>query len=415
MLNNSASVIHMQTVSYEKYLKDMWMAAFFFILIINETTISLPFLWVSMQLLIVVVAHYTFTRFGPSLFTAISIPTVVLLSFFLFGAPFWLYAIGVLISMCSLHYRYNVIPVEEDSDNPFALLSLAVFFLVHFICFLLGMENYKLPLYSIFVGGIIFFAGSRLFTVWRKSYKHTKVKLNQVAILYLVGLTTIFFVSFLIYFIFSPIRQLLNVILQGLFTIVMMPLTPLLIYLEEFLASLFREPTEEEPQDMEANDGRIDSLLSKNSEVSNLSISIEWILLVGLSIVVLIIVTYIIKKKIELPVEQEINNFRYGNDDLPIQEEEEINLSTIYRVEASFLRKLYLEFEKEANSLGYEREKSETVREWFKRMAWKVEGEFFSIYEEVRYGGNLVEKEKADTFVQELDKIKKLFFLKKEV
>lgn len=410
MLNNST-----QPVSYEKYLKDMWLATFFFILMLNETTVSLPFLWVSIQFFIVVVAQYTFSKFGPSLFTAISIPTIALLSLFLFGAPLWLYGIGVLISMCSLHYRYNVLQNEEDSDNPFAMLSLSVFLSIHLICFLLVMENYKLPLYSVFVGGIIFFVGSRLFIVWRKSSTHTKVKLNRVALLYLVGLLSIFFLSFLIYLIFNPIRQLLNVILQGLFTVVMMPLTPLLIYLEKHIGKLFNEPVEEKEQDLETTHGKMDDLLPDKSEVIAFPFPIEWVLFGVLGIAILLIVTYIIKKKIELPVEQQSNNFIYKNDDLPIQEEEPINPSTIYRVEASILRELYLEFEKEANSLGYEREKSETVREWFKRMSWKVEGEFFSIYEEVRYGGHLVGKEKANTFVQELDKIKKIIFLKKEV
>lgn len=413
MLNNSTQTFHIQKLSYEKYLKDMWIVSLFFVLLLNETLVSLPFLWIGIQIFTVLVAQYTFSKFGPSLIIAFIIPTVSLLFLFLFGGPFWLYCIGVLISVCCLHYRYNVIQLDEDSDNPFALLSLMVFFSIHLICIMLVIENYKITLYSVFIGGVIFFVGLRLFSVWRKSYSHTKESLNQFALYYLVGLSVIFLLTFLSFLIFSPVRQLLGVILQGLFTIVMLPLTPLLLLIEKYLSNLFSEPAEEREQDIVANDGIMDGLRQDESEAITSSFPIEWILFGALGIVILLIVTYIIKKKIEFPVEQQRNNFIYKNDNLAIQDEELLKQSTIYKVEASFLRELYLEFEKEATSLGYNREMSETVREWFKRMSWEVKGEFFSTYEEVRYGGHMVGEEQADIFIEELDKIKKI--LKKEV
>lgn len=88
MLNNSTQTFPVQKLSYEKYLKDMWIVSLFFVLLLNETLVSLPILWIGIQILIGMIAQYTFSKFGPSLIIAFIIPTVSLFFLFYLEVPF---------------------------------------------------------------------------------------------------------------------------------------------------------------------------------------------------------------------------------------------------------------------------------------------------------------------------------------
>ena len=84
-------------------------------------------------------------------------------------------------------------------------------------------------------------------------------------------------------------------------------------------------------------------------------------------------------------------------------------------MDTSLLREKYQQFEVEASFYTYNRAKSETVRDWFRRMEWVVQDEFFQVYEEVRYGGQTISSEKAQLFQTNLETIKKEFFFEKDV
>ena len=415
MINNSNPTHKIQIVSFEKYLQDMWVFAIIFVIFLNETIVSTPLLWIILQFITVFVANYIFSKSGPNILVALGLPTVLLTVLLLFGIPIWLYVISALISAWSLHARYNLIQSDPNSDSPYSLVFFATFLSVHFLCYLLAIEDYKLPLYSVFIGGVIFFAGARLFNVQRTSHKQKKESFLKVSLFYMIGIIGVFLLTLFTYFLTPPIRTLFNWVFQGILAVVMIPLMPLLNVLEKFLSGLTKEPTEEEQKDVGANGAMMEDLLPNTQEASSYTFNFEWIVLGVIGLAIFGVIAYLISKKIEQSKEKASNDIIYKNEELvvPLQEESSSE-NTLYRVESSFLRELYLSFEKEANSFGFEREKSETVREWFQRMQWLAKDEFFFIYEEVRYGGHTVKKDKAELYVQEIEKIKKLF-LQKEV
>ncbi|WP_144509448.1 DUF4129 domain-containing protein [Bacillus sp. FJAT-22090] len=414
-MDNSTRTINIQSQSFGNYLQDIWLIALVFVLIYNQTTVNLPLIWLLLQMVIALTAFLIFRKTGPSRAVPFIIPPLILLLLFVFGAPFWLFGLASIFSIWRMQVRFNTLQEEQTMDSGFTLLFLGVFLGAHFISFVLGYEGYRIILYTILLTGIALFFGIRFFTVTTGLDKHNSLTKTKVLRIYAAIMAIVVSLSITIYFIAPFIRGILEFLLGGLVRILLVPLRPLINYLEKVLDGMeIRQMEEGERERIPI--GQQDTLEPKESTTEGLATNfpVEWILL-GIAIIVIIVVLHYLLKNRPEKIEIKHNDIHYENEQMSEEEEQKKPIYSLYQVETSILREKYAQFELEAHAYELERNKSETAREWFKRMEWQVENEFFEIYEEVRYGGRSISSEKAELFIKSLEKIKEEKFLKKEV
>ncbi|MEK4484928.1 hypothetical protein MHH81_04925 [Psychrobacillus sp. FSL H8-0484] len=414
MILHSTHHINIQVQSFGKYLQDIWILALIFVLFQNDTTIALPFIWIGLQFVIAIAAQLIFHKTGPNSLVPFILPSFILLFLFLFGSPVWLFVLGVIISIWRIQERFNTMQNEQGNDSFFTLLFFATFLVVHYINFLMGYEGYHSILYTVFVTGIALFVGIRLFSVWINTDKHNSITLGKGLGIYLISLVSVASFTVFIYFIAPVVRKMMDVLFVAIMRVVVIPFAPLLEYLENLMNGLQIRELEEDTRIPVGEQAKIKPN-KIGSEETFLNFPVEWIVYGLATIVILFFVRYLLKSKPEKLEVERINFRNETNQLINLEENQQSQQSSLYKVESSLLREKYLQFELEAQRFKLDRNKSETVREWFKRMDWLVEDKFFYIYEEVRYGGQLIETTKADMFIKNLEEIKKYNFVEKNV
>ncbi|WP_342600479.1 hypothetical protein MHB48_05170 [Psychrobacillus sp. FSL H8-0483] len=414
MILHSTHQINIQVQSFGKYLQDIWILALIFVLFQNGTTNALPFIWIGLQFVIAIAAQLIFHKTGPNILVPFILPSFILLFLFFIGSPFWLFGLSVIFSIWRIQARFNTMQNEQGNDSLFTLLFFATFLVVHCINFFLGYEGYQSILYTVFVTGIALFVGIRLFSVWINTDKHNSFTFGKVLGIYLISLVSVASFTVFIYFIAPVVRKMMDVFFVVIMRVVVIPFGPLLEYLENLMNSLEIRELKEDTRIPVGEQVKI----KPNKIVSEetfLNFPVEWIVFGLTTIVILFFVRYLLKNKPEKLEVERINFQNETNQMINSEENQQSQQSSLYKVEASLLREKYLQFELEAQRFKLDRNKSETVREWFKRMDWLVEDKFFYIYEEVRYGGQLIENTKADMFIKNLEEIKKYYFVEKNV
>ncbi|MFF2752298.1 hypothetical protein ACFVR1_00905 [Psychrobacillus sp. NPDC058041] len=412
-MNTSIRYINIQVQSFGNYMRDIWFIALIFVLISNEMNNALPFIWIGLQLVIAVACLFIFRKTGPNMVIPFIIPTIILLILFLVGAPFWLFILGSVFSIWRIQARFNTVQNMQTLDSSFSLLFITTFLLVHFICFILEYEGYRFLLYSVFVTGVAIFVGIRLFSVLIYTDKQNSLPKMKLVGVYIVSIVTVTSISVFIYFLAPILRKMFDVLFVAILHVVLIPFGPLMGYMEG-LIDMFQIREMEEDNHTEV--GELGKLETKDIIVEETSIHFpfEWVFFGLAAIVIIFFIRYLLKNKPDkLEIEQiEID---YENSQLDEEEKQKSHSNSLYKVETSLLRERYVAFEMEAQSVEIERNKSETVREWFKRMGWKVDDNFFQIYEEVRYGKQTISAEKAELFLKTLNETKNIFFIEKDV
>ncbi|WP_391208232.1 hypothetical protein [Psychrobacillus sp. L4] len=412
-MHNSTRTIDIQVQSFGNYLRDIWFIALIFVLFSNETTIVLPFIWIGLQSVVAIACLFIFRKTGPNMVVPFIVPNIILLFLFLFGAPFWLFVLGVVISIWRIQARFNTLQNEQTTDSSFSLLFLATFILVYFICFLLYNEEYRFILYEVFVSGIALLVGIRFFAVSVNSDSHNSLKKSHILSIYLVSIVSIAGLSTLIYILAPFIRKIMDVLFRCILSVALIPFAPLVGYLEDLISKFqmrqFDESLDEPAGEPVGSDTK--EIIFKEYS-SNLPI--EWILFGLATIAILFFIRYLLKNKPD-KLKMEQIEIEYENNEINEEEKQKSQSKSLYKVDTSLLREKYVEFEMEAKSFEFERNKSETVREWFKSMNWHVESVFFQLYEEVRYGSHSISSDKAELFLKSLEEVKKNYFVKKDV
>lgn len=137
-----------------------------------------------------------------------------------------------------------------------------VFLVVHFICLIIGIEDYIFPLYSIVILGIVIQGATRLYAVWISTNKQNSASLSHVAGGFSIGLVFVVGLSMLVYFTIPLLRTGFGFLLGKVMTIAIIPFVPLLEYLDKLLNKLeikipeemeripSEEQTELEPQEV---------------------------------------------------------------------------------------------------------------------------------------------------------------------
>ncbi|MEK5214914.1 hypothetical protein [Psychrobacillus sp. FSL H8-0487] len=414
-MNEVLSSKMVQAESLGKYIQDIWIIALVSVIFHQETNIVLPFLWIILQVFIVSCVQIIMSKTGPRPIIPYIVPMGVLLILFLFNSPLWLYIIGTGISIWRLQIRFNKIQDEQSVESNYHLSFFLVFLVVHFICLIIGIEDYIFPLYSIVILGIVIQGATRLYAVWISTNKQNSASLSHVAGGFSIGLVFVVGLSMLVYFTIPLIRTGFGFLLGKVMTIAIIPFVPLLEYLDKLLNKLEIKI----PEEMERIPSEEQTELEPQEVVSETlggAFPFELIFIVLAILAIILFLRFLMKNKPdELIAEPSV--IHYLNKELEDQKEEHehIGQQSLYKVDTSLLREKYQQFEVEASFYTYNRAKSETVRDWFRRMEWVVQDEFFQVYEEVRYGGQTISSEKAQLFQTNLKTIKNEFFLEKDV
>ena len=93
-------------------------------------------------------------------------------------------------------------------------------------------------------------------------------------------------------------------------------------------------------------------------------------------------------------------------------EKEKIDIEKVYdySVASNAVRTAYQSFENDANKAKYPRFAGETVKEWFSRMDWGKNGNLFATYDKSRYGAMTLTEEEGRRFVDDLNRIREMYF-----
>ena len=411
-------ILNLKTVqaqSIGKYLQNIWIVALLLVIIHAETNIILPFLWIILQFIIVICVQILISKSGPKPSIPFIVPMSVLLVLFLFNSPLWIYIIGAGISIWRIQVRFNKIQDEQTVESNYNLNLFLLFLVVYLACFLIMVEDYIFPLYSIMILGTVIPVATRLFTVWISTNKKNSATISQVTGGLSIGLFFVIGLTAVLYFTIPFLRAGLGFLMRKVMSIAIIPFVPILEYLDKLLDKLeIKVPKEIEriPSEEQLETGRDEVV----SETMGAGFPFEIIFFVITILVIAFFVRFLLKSKPDLLTE-EPSVIHYLNKELEDPKEENQNNGqySLYKVDTSLLRVNYKEFEVEASSFGYYRTKSETVRDWFQRMEWVVPEEFFQIYEEVRYGGLTISSIKAELFQLNLSKIKSEIFFEKDV
>lgn len=407
--------IKVQAQSMGKYIQDVWIIALLLVIFQHNTTFSLPFLWIILQIIIAILVQIIFSKTGPNPIIPFIIPTSVLLILFLFHSPFWLFLVGVGISIWRVQVRFLQEQDDQTYESDYFIYYFLVFLAVLFIGFILKLDDFSMTLYGVVISGVVIFVALRLYAVWISTNKQNSAPLFHVVWGFILGLLCIAGVSTGLYLVTPFIRKVLDILLEKVVSIAIIPFLPLLEYLDKLLSKLeIKTPEEteriqsEEPTELEPTE--------LFEGITGSGFPFEIILFALAAIVIILFVRFLLKNKSDT-ITTKPSVIHYLNKELEDDQEEKQPNShiSIYKVNTSLLREKYKEFEVEASFYAFHRTKSETVREWFLRMKWPVKDEFFQIYEELRYGDVTISSEKAELFLSNLEKIKITFFFEKDV
>jgi len=415
MNNEMINSRKVQAQSIGKYIQDILFVALLLVTFHDETSFVLPFLWIILQIIIVICMQIIMSKTGLNSLIPFIIPICVLLILFLFNSPLWLFIIGTGISIWRLQIRFNKIQDEPTVEGSYNLYFYLLFLAVHFVCFILGVEDYIFPLYSVVILGIVFTVSTRLYMVWNSTNKQNSASMSQVIGGFSIGLLSVLGLSTVFYFTIPFIRTGLGFLLGRVMSIVIIPFIPILEYLDKLLNKLeIKVP--EETERIQSEEQTALEPYERVSENMGAGFPFEIVFFVLAILVIIIYVRFLLKNKPDKLIESP-SVIHYLNKELEDRKEENQHndLLPLYKVDTSLLRVKYKEFEVEASLFSYNRTKSETVRDWFQRMDWVVEEEFFQVYEEVRYGDHTISSEKAELFQLNLKKIKNKYFFEKDV
>ncbi|TQR20176.1 hypothetical protein [Psychrobacillus vulpis] len=412
-MNNLTNSNKVQVQSFGNYLNDVWIIALLFVFIQHLTTISLPFIWIGLQLIIAIIASLVYSKTGPNLIVALVVPTVALLPLFLIGAPLWLYIISLGISIWRIQARFHTMQDEQTLDGSFTLLFCTTFLGVYLLCLFMKFQGYSTTLFILLIGGMTLFVGVRLFSIWVHTDKRNSLSFQQLLLVYIAGILGVTVLTSFIYWIVDDIREMVDELIAVIISLAIIPLGPFIEYLVNLIDKFRKEsgPLSELIPNIKQPNIDANNAISKSFSTD---FPFEWFIAAVVVVIILIAIVKIVKRKPE-ESKVEMNNLQYENKIMSVVEKQNSETKSLYVVESSILREKYLQFEIEAKVYELGRVNSETVREWFKRMDWLVENRFFSIYEEVRYGGQVIESSKADLFIKTLEETKKNYFVKKDV
>ena len=406
---DSNSLITSQSIG--KYVQDIWLIAFFFVLIPDGASISLTMIWLVMHTLILISVLFVFRKTGYQIVVPLFISLLITLFVFLFGAPFWFYLAVVFVSVWRIQERFATEQDDLTHDGLYYILLILFFSINIFVSTVMQNNDAISDSYFLVISGVIVYIIHRLIVHWLM----TKT-INQIPFYYIV----IFFggimgIASSVYFIVSLFAEKTRILFVALFGDLLMllfvPFGTLLNWFKEKFQSI--APSEEEQKKAVQQLSEALDELKPLQDPSTQSSDFPWmmIFIVVTTILVMYSLWKLSKKRLEkntLKKNMEISISREPILTSTVSKSKEVPWA--YSMETNIVREAYRSFEKRAREFGLARLQDETVREWFSRQNWQGDKRFFSIYDTVRYGNNEMNEVDGKWFITQLELLSAKYF-----
>ncbi len=403
------SLITSQSIG--KYVQDIWLIAFFFVLIPDGATLSLTMIWLVMHALILVCVLFVFRKTGYQIIVPLLISLVITLLVFLFGAPYWFYLAVVFVSVWRIQERFATEQDDLTHNGFFYMLLILIFSISIFVSIVMQNNEAISDSYFLVISGVIVYIIHRLIVHWL-----TTKSINQIPFYYIV----IFFGAIMgiassIYFIVSLFAEKTRILFVALFGDLLMllfvPFGTLLNWFKNKFQSI-APPEEEQKEIVQQLSEALDELKPLQDQ-STQSSDFPWmiIFIVVATILVIYKLWKLFKKRLDIITPKKNMEISISREPIltsTVSTSKEVRWA--YSMETNIVREAYRSFEKQAREFGLARLQDETVREWFSRQNWQGDKRFFSIYDAVRYGQTQMSGADGEWFITQLELFSKKYF-----
>ncbi len=403
------SLITSQSIG--KYVQDIWLIAFFFVLIPDGATLSLTMIWLVMHALILVCVLFVFRKTGYQIIVPLLISLVITLLVFLFGAPYWFYLAVVFVSVWRIQERFATEQDDLTHNGFFYMLLILIFSISIFVSIVMQNNEAISDSYFLVISGVIVYIIHRLIVHWL-----TTKSINQIPFYYIV----IFFGAIMgiassIYFIVSLFAEKTRILFVALFGDLLMllfvPFGTLLNWFKNKFQSI-APPEEEQKEIVQQLSEALDELKPLQDQ-STQSSDFPWmiIFIVVATILVIYKLWKLLKKRLDIITPKKNMEISISREPIltsTVSTSKEVRWA--YSMETNIVREAYRSLEKQAREFGLARLQDETVREWFSRQNWQGDKRFFSIYDAVRYGQTQMSGADGEWFITQLELFSKKYF-----
>ncbi|MGE6487799.1 hypothetical protein [Paenisporosarcina sp. NPDC076898] len=401
-----------QFESFGKFLQDVWLMSFLFIFIRVDTTISFPFLWIGILLLIAIVINLFFYKTGYQI--AISLLASVVFCFlaFVFGAPLWFFVAILAFSLWRIQERYSKIQEDATHDGYFMTLLLVIFSLSYFLATILRRPDAIRETILLAIVGLLLFMLDRMIVQWKRSKEENRVPFYKLVLFYLGIIGIAAFAFGMIAGLAGKARESIVLLLGDLFVLILYPVGLFMEGIRGLFSKFISPPAARES--VYKPTGQFQQNEADKFKGHDFVLDIPWVAILSsiLLIIVIIFVWRLAKNKAQV-VEFDENHMEYERTQSKSKHvNEQKDVAWNYSMETNVVREAYRDFEKDASSKGFTRHQNETVREWFLREGWNVSEHFYDVYDVVRYSEGLMNEQDGKWFIDEMQKLSKKYLIK---
>ncbi|WP_409253511.1 hypothetical protein V1502_06265 [Bacillus sp. SCS-153A] len=344
-----------------------------------------------------------------NIFFAGSGGTLFLIGQFFLGLPWWL---SIMI-LFLLHWRITT-HLEEERDSHFEISGgfMMGLLTVSLISYVYQNIYHRQPaeiILFIFVSGMLVYSGGTYIVRYVESTEHskklTRTKSAKLPLIYLAGLS-----GFVVILGFAneAVSNLINKAFKGFFWSISFLIDPIWILINSLLGFL-------SPKGAEELESMKNSLKEMPYEVTQEQVekggelSFAWWDEALIGVLVITILLYIWKRYRDKGWTEPEDSSKYAGyssfKEPEFSARENQAHHTGYSRANSEIRKSIFSLEKLAEQKGMYRLNGETLQEWCSRLGFHEGKEFYSIYEEVRYGNKDVSADKVACFKQSVERV----------
>jgi hypothetical protein len=335
--------------------------------------------------------------------------TLFLTGQFFLGIPWWFSVLLLFL----LHWRVST-HLEEERDSRFEINGgyMLTLMLVSLVSYAFQNIYEKQPseiILFIFVSGMLLYTGGTYIVRYAESTEHskrsTRLKSAKLPVLFLGILVSL---SALTAILNDTVSNLLNNIFKGVFWLLSFLIDPIWVLINWFLGFLPKSVSEG-IESLGRPDREMPYEITQEDLENGGELSFAWWNEALIGVLILVIVLYIWRRYKNKGWSENEDSKKYAgyssfkDATLPNQDNQTGKIS--YSSANSEIRKSILSLEKLADEKGMSRLNGETLQEWFTRLGFKENQEFYRIYESVRYGNKEVESEKAAWFDQVVERV----------
>jgi hypothetical protein len=328
---------------------------------------------------------------------------------FSLGIPWWF----SLLVLFLLHWRVST-HLEEERENLFEINSGFVFgfLLISILSFAYQGIYHKQPsgiILIVFIAGMLVYAGGTFIVRLAESAEHSKrstransVKLPLIFTAGIIALTAVFGL------LNNTVSNALATVLKGFFFILSFLIDPIWRIIQWFLGLLPGNIAQDIESLRRGNEEPLNEVTPEQLQNGG-ELSFAWWNEALIGLLILVILLYVWRKYREKGWREEANEKEYAGFSayqaaVPPGKQKQEHIEG-YSAANSEVRKSVYSLEQQAAKQDMGRIKGETLQEWFLRLGYKEEHEFYRLYEEVRYGNKEIPLEKVHWFTQSVERL----------